>query len=74
MSPARSDRQQSEDILARIDREIDQLLRTGKLSPLEYDLPVDQAAKTNRRANLKALLAARRHYRHQTTEAKSDAD
>ena len=54
-----------ETILARIDREIEELLREGKLSLLEYDLPVGEFAKTNRAANLKALLAARRHYREQ---------
>jgi hypothetical protein len=51
------------EILFRIDREIEALLRYGKLSPLDYELPVSKHDRINRRANLKALLAARRHYR-----------
>jgi hypothetical protein len=51
------------EILPRIDREIEALLRHGKLSPLEYEIPVSKQDRSNRKANLKALLAARRHYR-----------
>jgi hypothetical protein len=58
----------SEPILLRIDREIEALLRAGRLSPLDYDLPASQLAKTNRAANLKALLTARRHYRELLNE------
>ena len=50
-------------ILARIDREIERLLRDGVLSSLDYELPVEAAARTDRAVNLKALLEARRHYR-----------
>ena len=50
-------------LLARIDREIEALLRDGRLSRLDYDLVCPPTARVNRLANLKALLAARRHYR-----------
>ncbi len=52
-----------EQLLTRIDRDIERLLRDGILSRLDYELPVEAAAKTHRAANLKALLEARRHYR-----------
>ncbi len=52
-----------EQLLARIDREIERLLRDGILSRLDYQIPAEARAKTNRTANLKALLETRRHYR-----------
>ena len=50
------------EVLLRIDREIEALLRQGKLSSLDYELPFSKHDKSHRKANLKALLAARRHY------------
>ena len=52
-----------EQLLARIDRDIERLLRDGVLSRLDFELPAEAAAKTDRTLNLKALLEARRHYR-----------
>jgi hypothetical protein len=57
--------------LDRIDREIEALLRAGRLSPLRYDLEFSQLAKANRAANLKALLTARRHYHELWQDASS---
>ncbi len=57
--------------LARIDREIEALLRAGKLSPLAFDLEFSQLAQTNRAANLKALLTARGHYRQLLSDSKT---
>jgi hypothetical protein len=56
---------QLEQTLARIDREIEALLREGRLTMLDYDMAFSQLARTNRAANLKALLTARRHCREQ---------
>jgi len=50
------------EILARIDREIFDLLKNGKLSPLDYELDFPPEAQTDRRENLKALLKARQHF------------
>lgn len=50
-------------LLERIDTEIHQLLRDGKLSLLNYGLPIQDDEKANRTANLKALLSTRQHYR-----------
>jgi hypothetical protein len=47
-------------ILARIDREIELLLKHGRLSELDYGIAFPVEANTNRKANLKALLEVRR--------------
>lgn len=52
-----------QETLARIDREIQDLLKLGKLSDLEYGLEFSPEARTDRKKNLKALLSARRHWR-----------
>lgn len=49
-------------VLAQIDLDIANLLRDGKLSALKYGVGGAQGQSTDRAANLKALLAARRHY------------
>ena len=49
-------------ILAEIDLDITNLVRDGKLSALKYAAPGQGGRSTDRSANLKALLAARRHY------------
>lgn len=51
-------------ILAQIDLDITNLLRDGKLSALSYGVrgPGPGGHLTDRAANLKALLAARRYY------------
>jgi len=49
-------------ILAQIDLDITNLLRDGKLSALKYGLAGAGGQATDRAANLKALLEARRHY------------
>lgn len=51
------------DRLAQIDSEIYQLLKDGQLSSLNYGLKFRDEERTDRTANLKALLIARRHYR-----------
>ncbi|MCA9069555.1 MAG: hypothetical protein KDA84_11560 [Planctomycetaceae bacterium] len=47
----------------RIDFEIHQLLKDGKLSPLNYEIQYQERDKADRVANLKALLSTRQHYR-----------
>ena len=49
-------------ILAQIDLDITNLLRDGKLSALKYGLHCEGGVMTDRAANLKALLEARKHY------------
>lgn len=51
------------DRLAQIDSEIYHLLKDGQLSSLNYGLEFRDEERTDRTANLKALLIARRHYR-----------
>lgn len=51
-------------ILAQIDLDITNLLRDGKLSALKYGLGGEGGQKTDRAANLKALLEARKYYEH----------
>lgn len=55
-------RTQLQGILAQIDLDITNLLRDGKLSALKYGLGGPDGRTTDRAANLKALLAARKHY------------
>lgn len=54
--------EQIKGILAQIDLDITNLLRDGKLSALKYGLAGQGAGTTDRAANLRALLEARRHY------------
>ena len=49
-------------ILAQIDLDITNLLRDGKLSALKYGLAGQGGGVTDRAANLRALLEARRNY------------
>ena len=49
-------------IVGQIDLDIVNLLRDGKLSALKYAAPGDSGGLTDRAANLKALLEARRYY------------
>ncbi len=49
-------------ILAQIDLDITNLLRDGKLSALKYGISGQGGRSTDRAANLKALLEARRRY------------
>ena len=49
-------------ILAQIDLDITNLLRDGKLSALKYGLAGQAGGTTDRAANLRALLDARRNY------------
>jgi len=49
-------------ILAQIDLDIMNLVREGKLSALKYRSPGPTGQTTDRASNLRALLAARRHY------------
>ena len=49
-------------ILAQIDLDITNLLRDGKLSALKYAVGGAAGRTTDRAANLRALLEARRHY------------
>lgn len=54
-------------ILAQIDLDITNLLRDGKLSALKYAIAGQAGQSTDRAANLKALLEARRHYENLLT-------
>jgi len=49
-------------ILAQIDLDITNLVRDGKLSALRYVVGGMEGQRTDRAANLRALLEARRHY------------
>ena len=49
-------------ILAQIDVDITNLVRDGKLSALKYGIPGAAGLQTDRAANLRALLEARRQY------------
>jgi hypothetical protein len=49
-------------ILAQIDLDITNLVRDGKLSALRYVVGGQEGQRTDRAANLRALLEARRHY------------
>ncbi|REJ95474.1 MAG: hypothetical protein DWQ34_06110 [Planctomycetota bacterium] len=49
-------------ILAQIDLDITNLVRDGKLSALKYSVGGAGGQRTDRAANLKALLDARAHY------------
>lgn len=49
-------------VLAQIDLDITNLLRDGKLSALKYGVGGTAGRTTDRAANLRALLEARRHY------------
>jgi len=49
-------------ILAQIDLDITNLVREGKLSALKYRTVGQDGQETDRAANLRALLAARKHY------------
>lgn len=49
-------------ILAQIDLDITNLVREGKLSALKYGIPGNAGLQTDRAANLRALLEARKHY------------
>ena len=49
-------------ILAQIDLDITNLVREGKLSALKYRTVGRDGQETDRAANLRALLEARRHY------------
>jgi len=49
-------------ILAQIDLDVTNLVREGKLSALKYGIPGNAGLQTDRAANLRALLEARRHY------------
>lgn len=51
------------EIVDQIDSEIHSLLKDGKLSPLNYDFSFQDHEKTDRAANLKALIIVRQHYR-----------
>ncbi len=53
---------QIQGILDQIDLDITNLLRDGKLSALKYGLDGPAARMTDRAANLRALLEARRYY------------
>ena len=49
-------------ILGQIDLDITNLLRDGKLSALKYAVGGPAGRTTDRAANLRALLEARKHY------------
>ena len=49
-------------VLAQIDLDITNLVREGKLSALKYAGGGPNGQSTDRAANLRALLAARKHY------------
>jgi hypothetical protein len=49
-------------LLAQIDLDITNLVREGKLSALKYRTVGQDGQETDRAANLRALLAARKHY------------
>jgi len=49
-------------LLAQIDLDITNLVREGKLSALKYCTVGQDGQETDRAANLRALLAARKHY------------
>lgn len=49
-------------ILNQIDLDIANLARDGKLAALKYGVPGSPGASTDRAANLRALLEARKHY------------
>lgn len=49
-------------ILAQIDLDITNLVRDGKLSALNYAVGGEEGQRTDRAANLLALLEARKHY------------
>ena len=71
MSGADLTEDQIKGILAQIDLDITNLLRDGKLSALKYGIPGQGGRSTDRAANLKALLEARRHYQNLLTSLPS---